>query len=433
MGNIHTVGPDEALIVSGGCFRSTSKKMVVGGWAWTWCSVTDVQRLKLEVMTLTPKCENVETSEGVPLTVTAIAQCKIATERDLLTIAAEQFLGRDSAHIRSVILQTLECHLRAVLGTLTVEDVYKERDQFASLVREVATPDVSRMGIEVLSFTIKDVHDEVDYLASLGKATTALVKKEASIGVANAERDASIREAECEKAAMDIKYASETKIEEARKILNSGKADFDFRVNGKKEEAKLAYELEAARMQQEIKSAEMDIAILERKKLISIEEKEVERKHNELLATHQYPAEAEAYKIETLAAGKKIKTIAAAEAEATKITKIGQAESNALKLIGAAEAERMRLRAAAYAGYNEQAILSMTLEALPRIAAELAAPLAKTDEIVLLNGNSSQLADILSTVPPTVQAISGASEFSKVRRRTIFSPIYSQLLHLTTC
>lgn len=409
MGNIHTVGPDEALIVSGGCFRSTSKKMVVGGWAWAWCAVTDVQRLKLEVMTLSPKCENVETSEGVPLTVTAIAQCKIATERDLLTIAAEQFLGKDSAHIRSVILQTLEGHLRAVLGTLTVEDVYKERDQFASLVREVATPDVSRMGIEVLSFTIKDVHDEVDYLASLGKARTAAVKRDASVGVAQAERDASIREAECEKAAMDIKYSAETKIEEARKTLNIDKAQFDFEVNAKKEEAKLAYELQAAKMQQMIKSEEMEISVVERKKLIAIESKEVERKEKELLATIKYPAEAEAYKLECLASGYKAQTIASAEAEAAKIRQIGHAEADALKDIGVAEAERMRLRAAAYQQYSDSAILSMTLEALPRIAAELAAPLAKTDEIVVVAGNSSQLTELLSIVPKMNEALSASS------------------------
>jgi flotillin len=83
--------------------------------------------------------------------------------------------------------------LPIVSGTLTVEEVYKDRDQFAALVREVAAPDVGRMGIEILSFTIKDVYDEVQYLASLGKAQTAAVKRDADIGVAQANRDAGIR------------------------------------------------------------------------------------------------------------------------------------------------------------------------------------------------------------------------------------------------
>lgn len=78
-------------------------------------------------------------------------------------------------------------------GTLSVEEVYKDRDQFAALVREVAAPDVGRMGIEILSFTIKDVYDDVQYLASLGKAQTAAVKRDADVGVAEANRDAGIR------------------------------------------------------------------------------------------------------------------------------------------------------------------------------------------------------------------------------------------------
>ena len=405
MGNIHTVGPDEALIVSGtfletiflfvslfvlergvsmfvlflhplinpsfvagGCWRSTSKKMIVGGWAWAWWMVTDVQRLKLEVMTLQPRCESVETSQGVPLTVTGVAQCKIMTERDFLTIAAEQFLGKEMSHIKAVILQTLEGHLRAILGTLTVEEVYRDRDQFASLVREVATPDVGRMGIEVLSFTIKDVYDQVDYLSSLGKARTAAVKRDANIGVAQAERDAGIREAECEKAAMDIKYGADTKIEDSRRLLNIQKAQFDTEVNAKKEEAKLAYELQAAKMQQLIRSEELEITVVERRKQIAIEEKEITRKEKELEATVRLPAEAEAYKVERIAEGRKIQTLLTAQAEAERTRKLGTAEAIAIQEIGYAEAERMRSKASVYKLHGDAAILSSTLEALPKVS-----------------------------------------------------------------
>lgn len=341
--------------------------MIVGGWAWAWWMVTDVQRLKLEVMTLTPKCESVETSQGVPLTVTGVAQCKVMTERDFLTIAAEQFLGKEMSHIKGVILQTLEGHLRAILGTLTVEEVYRDRDQFASLVREVATPDVGRMGIEVLSFTIKDVYDNVDYLSSLGKARTAAVKRDANIGVAQAERDAGIREAECEKAAMDIKYAADTKIEDSRRLLNIQKAYFDKEVNARKEEAKLAYELQAAKMDQEIRREEMQITIIERMKQIEIESKEIERKENELMATVKLPAEAEAFKIEQLAQGRKTQVLAAANADAERIKMLGGAEGHVIEVIGRAEAEKMRLKAAAYKQYSDAAVLSMMLDALPKV------------------------------------------------------------------
>jgi flotillin len=217
------------------------KRTIVGGYAFTWWFVTDVQRLSLEVMTLNPVCESVETAQGVPLTVTGVAQCKIMKADELLHTASEQFLGKSVHEIKCTILSTLEGHLRAILGiffshifissdfiiiritvchqklvksssqkrfnhyyvtynaicrflgTLSVEEVYKDRDQFAALVREVAAPDVGRMGIEILSFTIKDVYDDVQYLTSLGKAQTAAVKRDADVGVAEANRDAGIR------------------------------------------------------------------------------------------------------------------------------------------------------------------------------------------------------------------------------------------------
>merc|ERR1719402_27650 len=178
-------------------------------------------------MTLNPVCENVETAQGVPLTVTGVAQVKIMKNTDLLHTASEQFLGKKEHEIKSTVLQTLEGHLRAILGTLTVEEVYKDRDQFASLVREVAAPDVGRMGIESLSFTIKDVYDRVEYLASLGKAQTAAVKRDADIGVAEANRDAGIKEAEAEKTHMDAKFEADTKIANSEREYKLQKASFD--------------------------------------------------------------------------------------------------------------------------------------------------------------------------------------------------------------
>jgi len=410
MGNIHTVGPNEALIVSGGCCGSRSKTTRVGGWAWAWWLVTDVQRLSLEVMTLNPVCENVETAQGVPLTVTGVAQVKIMKNADLLQTASEQFLGKKEHEIKSTVLQTLEGHLRAILGTLTVEEVYKDRDQFASLVREVAAPDVGRMGIEILSFTIKDVYDNVTYLASLGKAQTAAVKRDAEIGVAQANRDAGIREAECEKAAMDVKYNTDTKIEDNSRAFKLQKAHFDKEVNTAKAEAQLAYELQAAKIQQKIRNEEIQIQVVERRKQIEIEEQEIRRKEKELMSTVKLPAEAEAYKVQTIAEGKRTQTVESARAEAERVRLIGASEARAIEAVGRAEAEKMRMKASAYKQYGDAAIMALVLEALPQIAAEVAAPLAKTDEIVLLGGadkTTTEVNKLLGQLPPAVSALTG--------------------------
>jgi len=384
--------------------------MVSGSWAWAWWLVTDVQKMSLEVMTLNPMCDNVETKQGVPLTVTGVAQVKIMKDKNLLEIAAEQFLGKKEEEITETILQTLEGHLRAILGTLTVEEVYKDRDQFAALVREIAKPDVGKMGIEILSFTIKDVYDNVDYLASLGKSQTAAVKRDAEIGVAQANRDAGIREAECEKSAMDIKYSTDTKIEDNSRAFKLQKANFDKEVNSAKAEAQLAYELQAAKIQQKIRNEEIQIQVVERRKQIEIEEQEIKRKEKELTATVKLPAEAEAFKVQTVAEGNRTRVVETAKAEGEKIKLIGGAEARAVEAVGKAEAESMRLKASAYRQYGDAAVMSLVLEALPAIAAEVAAPLAKTEEIVLIGGNNNttnEINKLVGTLPPAIQALTG--------------------------
>lgn len=411
MGNCHTVGPNEALVVSGGCCGADTKKTVIGGWAWAWALVSDVQSISLEVMTLNPRCDSVETAQGVAVTVTGVAQVKVMTEPELLKTACEQFLGKGRREIENVILQTLEGHLRAILGTLSVEEIYKDRDSFAALVREVASPDVGRMGIEILSFTIKDIFDQVEYLNSLGKAQTAKVKRDADIGVAEAERDAGIREAECQKQKMDISYQAQTNIADSSREFQMQKAAFDQEVNAKKAEAELAYELQAAKEKQRIRNEEIQIDVVERRKEIDVEEKEIQRKDKELIATVKSPAEAESYKVETLAQGKRTQTVYQAQAEAEKIKMIGGSEAAAIEAIGKAEAERMRQKAAAYKMYGDAAMTALILEALPKIAAEVAAPLAKTEQIVLIgddgNNVAGEVSKLVGQLPPAVQALTG--------------------------
>ncbi|XP_072326045.1 flotillin-2 isoform X1 [Scyliorhinus torazame] len=338
-------------------------------------------------------------------------EVKVMTEMELLAVACEQFLGKSVQETKSVVLQTLEGHLRAILGTLTVEAIYQDRDQFAQLVREVAAPDVGRMGIEILSFTIKDVYDKVEYLSSLGKSQTAIVQRDAEIGVAEAERDAGIREAECKKEAMDVKYSADTKMADSKRAFEMQKASFNQEINMKKAEAQLAYELQGAKEQQKIRQEEIEIEVVQRKKQIDIEEKEIARMDKELIGTVKRPAEAEAFRMQQIAEGQKVKQVLIAQAQAEKIRKIGEAEASSISAIGKADAEKMRLKAAAYQQYGNAAKVALVLNALPKIAAEVTAPLAKTDEIVILGGDSnrvtSEITRLLAEVPASVHALTG--------------------------
>ena len=286
MGNIHTVGPNEALVISGGFGGSTKKTIIIGGWAWAWWFITDVQRLSLQVMTLNPVCKDAETAQGVPLNVTGVTQCKIHTgKKEFLEAACEQFLGKSPEQVKATILQTMEGHLRAILGTLSVEEIYQDCVKFATLVREVAAPDVGRMGIEILSFTIKGVYDDVGYLSSLGKAQAANVKRDAAVGVAQANRDAGIQEAECEKAALDVKYNMEAKVADNTRLYHLQRANYDREIQTAKAEAAMAHGLQTAKTKQQLCAEQLQVTIIERRKQIEIEEQEIVRKKKELTAT----------------------------------------------------------------------------------------------------------------------------------------------------
>merc|ERR1712200_307934 len=178
--------------------------------------------------------------------------------------------------------------------------------------------------------------------------------------------------------------------------------------NTAKAEAQLAYELQAAKIQQRIRQEEIQIQVVERRKQIEIEEQEIKGK--ELIATVKLPAEAEGYKVQTIAEGQRTKTVEAARADGEKIRLIGAAEARATEAVGRAEAERMRMKASAYKQYGDAAILSLVLEALPQIAAEVSAPLAKTDQIVLIGGGNNtthEVNKLMGTLPPAIQALTG--------------------------
>ena len=142
-----------------------------------------------------------------------VAQVKIMTDNlEYLEKACEQFLGKREHQIKDLLLQTIEGHLRAIIGTMTVEELFQDRESFAHNVREVAATDISKMGIKILSFTIKNLEDSAGYLDAIGKEQTSRIKAKANIESAQADRDACVHEQECQKTAMDTKYTVDTQI-----------------------------------------------------------------------------------------------------------------------------------------------------------------------------------------------------------------------------
>ena len=273
MAGFHTTGPNQALIVSGG---GREPKVVVGGRIFVIPLLQRVQTLSLEVMTLTPSTNRVYTKEGVAVSVDGVAQVKV--KAGAILQAAQQFLGKRLTEIEEVALQTLEGNQRAILGTMTVEEIYQDREGFATRVLEVGSADMDNMGLEIVSYTIRDIQDEQGYLEALGIPRTAEVKRDAAIAQAEADRDAAIRSAMADQESQAARFAADTSIAESERDFSIQKAAYDEQTNARRATAELAYALQEAKTRQDIRQEEVQIDVIERQKQIEVQQQEVQRR-----------------------------------------------------------------------------------------------------------------------------------------------------------
>jgi len=442
------VGPNEVLIVSGkkhryadpdGTVKTRGFRIVKGGGTFVYPVVEKVDILSLELLTIDVQTPEVYTSKGVPVKVDGVAQIKVKGDDISIATAAEQFLGKNTDEIRNIATQTLEGHLRAILGTMTVEEIYQNRDAFASKVQEVAAGDMANMGLGIVSFTIRDIRDTQGYLDALGKPRIAQVKRDAQIAQAEADRDAMIKSSQATQAGQEAKFAADSKIAEAQRDYQSNVAQYQAAVNQKKAEADLAYDLQKFKTGQLVKAEEVQVQIVEKQKQIELQQQEISRKQRELEANVQKPADAERYKVETLANAKKfqLETEAAGSASAAKATGFanadvakatGLAEAEANKARGLAEAaiieaqgkataSAMQQKAESFKQYNEAAVIELIVRVLPEIAGKISEPLSKTERMVIINsgngvgGGASKITgdvtQIISQLPPVLESLTG--------------------------
>lgn len=418
-----TCGPNEALVISGCCYKKPL--LVPGGRAFIWPAIQQIQRISLNTMTLIVDSPTVYTSQGVPISVTGIAQVKIQGQNEEMLLAAcEQFLGKKEAEIQHIALLTLEGHQRAIMGSMTVEEIYKDRKKFSKQVFEVASSDLVNMGITVVSYTLKDIRDEEGYLKSLGMARTAEVKRDARIGEAEARADATIKEAIAEEQRMASVFLNDTEIAKARRDFEIKKAAYDVEVQTKNAEAEMAYELQAAKTKQRIKEEQMQIEVVERAQQINVQEQEIQRKERELEANIRRPAEAEKFRLEKLAEANKKRVLLEAEAEAEALRLKGEAEAYAIEAKAQAEAEQMAKKAEAWKEYKDAAMIDMFLEVIPKVAAEVAAPLSQAKKVTMVSTGSGnvgaakltgEVLDIVAQVPMLVKSLTGVDVAKSVR------------------
>jgi flotillin len=432
------VGPNQALIVYG--FGGT--KVVIGNGKVVIPMIQQARELSLELMSFdVAPTQSLFTNQGVAVNVEAVSQIKVKSDEVSIKTAAEQFLNKPPLEREALIRLVMEGHLRGIVGQLTVEQIVKEPEMVADRMRSNVAEDVAKMGLEVISFTIREVRDENEYILNMGRPDIASIKRAADIATAEAERDTTIRRAQASREAkiaesvaeqekVIAETASQTRQAEAVRDLEIKRAEYDATVKAQQAQADKAYEIQANVQQQRVIEEQVRIEKVKKLGEVAVQEAEISRREKELIATVLRAAEIERQRIETLAEAERQRQVlqATGTAEATRLQ--GQAQADVIRLQGSAEAEiiaakgkaeanAMQIRAEAFQEYNQAAILDKLLSGLPEVVRALAEPLTKVDKITVVStgdGNgqgvgvnkiTADIATMIAQVPAMFEALTG--------------------------
>lgn len=442
------VGPNQALIVYG----LGGTKVIKGAGKVIWPMVQQWRELSLELMSfdVAPQ-QDLYTSQGVAVNVEAVAQIKVKSDPVSILTAAEQFLTKNADERNGLIRLVMEGHLRGIVGQLTVESIVKEPEMVADRMRANVAEDMAKMGLEVVSFTIREVKDSNDYILNMGKPDIAAVKRQADIATAEAERDTAIRraqalreskiaEAAAEQERVTAESASQTKQAESIRDLELKRAEYDASVQEQRAHADKAYEIQTQVQQQRVVAEQVKVEQVRKEGEIGVQEAEIQRREKELIATVLKAAEVERKRVETLAEADRQKQVlvATGQAEATRLDgeakaaadrAIGLAEAEIIKAKGVAEANAMQLKAAAYQDYNQAAVLDRLLAQMPELVRGFAEPLTKVDKITVVSTGSdgqnggagvnrvtADMASMVAQVPALLESLTGVNLEEMLKR-----------------
>jgi flotillin len=430
------VGPNEALIKYG----MGGTQVYCGRGALIFPMVQTCRDLSLELMSfdVAPQ-QNLYTKQGVAVTVEAVAQIKVKSDKESILTAAEQFLSKEPNQREGLIRLVMEGHLRGIIGQLTVEQIVKEPEMVGDRMRSTCADDMSKMGLEVVSFTIKEVRDKNEYITNMGRPDVARIKRDAEVATAEAERDIAIKRAEAQRAAAVAKaladqerVAAETaslaKQAEAQRDLDIKKAAFLEATKKAQAQADKAYEIETNVQQQHVIGEAVKVQQVEREAQVKVQEAEIARRERELIATVLKQAEIERQRIETLANAERQRLMSEAEGRAASIRAQGEAEAEIIFKKGEAEAKAMNIKAEAFQEYNQAAVVDKLISGLPDVVRALSEPLSKVDKVTIVSTGgdgaagayklTGDVTKIAAQVPALFEALSGmqmSDLLSKVR------------------
>ncbi len=418
-------GPHEALIVYG--LRGT--RIVKGRGTVIFPMVENCRQLSLQLMSfdVAPQ-QDLYTKQGVAVTVEAVAQIKVKSDPESIQTAAEQFLTKTDQAREGLIRLVMEGHLRGIIGQLSVEQIVKEPEMVGDRMRATCADDMSKMGLEVISFTIKEVRDKNEYITNMGRPDIARIKRDADVAAAEADRDTAIRRAEAMRAAAVAKaQADQERVlaealslaaqAEAQRDLEIRKAQYVETVKRQQAQADKAYDIQSNMMQQQVVAEAVKIRQVEKEQEVKVQEFEILRHEKELIATVLKNAEIERQRIEMLAEAARRKMTIEAEGSAAATRAQGEADADIILRKGEAEAKAMNVKAEAYQEWNQAAVVDKLISGLPEIVRAMAAPLANIDKITIvstgdgtaagMNKITGDMTKMVAQIPVLFETLSG--------------------------
>ena len=418
-------GPHEALIVYG--LRGT--RIVKGKGTLIFPMIESFRQLSLQLMSfdVAPQ-QDLYTKQGVAVTVEAVSQIKVKSDPESIQTAAEQFLTKTDAAREGLIRLVMEGHLRGIIGQLSVEQIVKEPEMVGDRMRATCADDMSKMGLEVVSFTIKEVRDKNEYITNMGRPDIARIKRDADVAGAEAERDTAIRRAEAMRAAAVAKaQADQERVlaealslaaqAEAQRDLEIKKAQYVEIVKRQQAQADKAYDIQTNIMQQQVTMEAVKIRQVEKEQEIKVQEAEILRHEKELIANVLKNAEIERQRIETLAEASRRKMMIEAEGSAAATRAQGEADAYIILRKGEAEAKAMNVKAEAYQEWNQAAVVDKLITGLPDVVRALASPLANVDKITIvsagdgastgMNKITGDMTKMAAQIPALFETLSG--------------------------
>jgi flotillin len=433
-------------------------RLVTGGARFKWPVLEDVTYMDLMVFPIDLDVKDVPNKDGVLVSVQGVANVKIRNDEQSLIAAAERFLGLTQEDIHQIAYKNLEGHLRSIVGRLTVEEIVRDRQKFNQEVLTEATADLAKIGLGVDVLTVQKIEDKEGYIQALGKARTAEVKRDATIGEAVASREATIQSTTALREAKERENQNLALIAQAEKERDVKKATYEAEVQAQQARARQAGPLSEAKARQEVVEQEVLVDLVRTKRQTEVAEAEATKRERQLVAEIVKPADADRQKIILGAEAQKQKEILEAEgrktaiitvaeaerqhkalegigdAEALRAKLLAEAEGNKAKLLAEAEGTKAKLlaeaegvkakllaeaegalkKAEAFQKLDESAKTMLILERFPEViksfapvAGAVAAPMGNIDKLVMVDGGgngdgSGTLTRLANTVPTTM-------------------------------